>query len=59
MFIDAIHLGVDAELYLKPWYQNARSRLKPDRRCCEGPHKTVPRQMDRLLYRGKSEIKGL
>jgi hypothetical protein len=28
MFIDAIHLGVDAELYLKPWYQNARSRLK-------------------------------
>ena len=27
MFFDTIHPGVDAEPYLKPWYQNARSRL--------------------------------
>jgi DNA/RNA-binding domain of Phe-tRNA-synthetase-like protein len=27
MMVDTIHPDVDAELYLKPWYQNARSRL--------------------------------
>ena len=28
IFVDAIHPAVDAEPYLNPWYQNARSRLK-------------------------------
>jgi len=27
IFVDAIHPAVDAEPYLNPWYQNARSRL--------------------------------
>lgn len=28
MMVEPIHPGVDAEPYLKPWYQNARKRLK-------------------------------
>jgi len=30
LFVDTIHPAVDAEPYLKPWYQNSRKRLKTE-----------------------------